>query len=66
MHWIDVENSPEKLLTYLQELVSSNLGKKLDSHEDGQKLKSVWTQALIGYLRGRIANDSPTAISSNS
>ncbi|RAM51042.1 MAG: CRISPR-associated RAMP protein [Hapalosiphonaceae cyanobacterium JJU2] len=47
MDWIDVENTPEKLLTYLQELVDPN---EQPTYEDGKKSKQKWTKALIDYL----------------
>ncbi|MEH2317516.1 type III CRISPR-associated RAMP protein Csx7 [Nostoc sp.] len=50
MYWLDVNNNPEKLLTYLQELVNSNLGDKLPSYEDAKESKQKWTKSLITYL----------------
>ncbi|MEH1901611.1 MAG: CRISPR-associated RAMP protein Csx7 [Nostoc sp.] len=60
MYWLDVNNKPEKLLTYLQELVNSNLGDKLPSYEDGKESKQKWTQSLITYLTENLPNNSPT------
>jgi len=60
MHWLDVNNNPEKLLTYLQELVSSNPGDDIPSYQDAQKFKESWTKALINHLRNNI-NQSSTA-----
>jgi CRISPR-associated RAMP protein (TIGR02581 family) len=53
MYWLDVNNDPEKLLTYMRELVNSNPGEKLTSYQDlkGSSLKQDWTNSLIDYLR---------------
>ncbi|MBD2137680.1 CRISPR-associated RAMP protein [Anabaena sp. FACHB-1237] len=61
MWWLDVNNKPEKLLTYLQELVSSKIGDKLDIYEDAKDFdfKDVWTKALIKHLREKISNHPP-------
>lgn len=60
MYWLDVNNNPEKLLTYLQELVSSNLGDKLPSYQDGKESKQKWTQSLITYLTENLPKNSTT------
>ncbi|MHC5934110.1 type III CRISPR-associated RAMP protein Csx7 [Nostoc sp.] len=60
MYWLDVNKKPEKLLTYLQELVNSNLGDKLPSYEDGKESKQKWTQSLITYLTENIPKNSTT------
>lgn len=60
MYWLDVNNNPKKLLTYLQELVNSNLGDKLPSYEDGKKSKQKWTQSLITYLTENLPKNSTT------
>ncbi|BAZ66652.1 MAG: CRISPR-associated RAMP protein [Pelatocladus maniniholoensis HA4357-MV3] len=60
MDWIDVENDPEKLLTYLQELVSHHTTDSLSSYADGKQLKDIWTHALITHLRENIAKHSTT------
>ncbi|MBD2248655.1 CRISPR-associated RAMP protein Csx7 [Nostoc sp. FACHB-888] len=60
MYWLDVNNKPEKLLTYLQELVNSNLGDKLPSYEDGKESKQKWTQSLITYLTENLPKNSTT------
>ncbi|MEH2295171.1 type III CRISPR-associated RAMP protein Csx7 [Nostoc sp.] len=60
MYWLDVNNKPEKLLTYLQELVNSNLGDKLPSHQDGKESKQKWTQSLITYLTENLPKNSTT------
>ncbi|PHM10363.1 type III CRISPR-associated RAMP protein Csx7 [Nostoc sp. 'Peltigera malacea cyanobiont' DB3992] len=60
MYWLDVNNKPEKLLTYLQELVNSNLGDKLHSYQDGKESKQKWTQSLITYLTENLPKNSTT------
>ncbi|MEH2283542.1 MAG: CRISPR-associated RAMP protein Csx7 [Nostoc sp.] len=60
MYWLDVNNNPEKLLTYLQELVNSNLGDKLPSYQDGKESKQKWTQSLITYLTENLPKNSST------
>lgn len=60
MYWLDVNNNPEKLLTYLQELVNSNLGEKLPSYQDGKEFKKKWTQSLITYLTENLPKNSTT------
>ncbi|MBG1271222.1 type III CRISPR-associated RAMP protein Csx7 [Nostoc sp. WHI] len=60
MYWLNVNNKPEKLLTYLQELVNSNLGDKLPSYQDGKESKQKWTQSLITYLTENLPKNSST------
>ncbi|MEH2411428.1 type III CRISPR-associated RAMP protein Csx7 [Nostoc sp.] len=60
MYWLDVNKKPEKLLTYLQELVNSNLGDKLPSYENGKESKQKWTQSLITYLTENLHKNSTT------
>jgi len=59
MWWLDVNNNPEKLLTYLQELVNSKIGDNLPSYQEGKDFKDIWTQALIKHLRDNIPNQPP-------
>ena len=61
MWWLDVNNNPKKLLTYLEELVNSKIGDKLPSYQEGKDFKDIWTQALIKHLRDNILNNSTTA-----
>ena len=61
MWWLDVNNNPKKLLTYLEELVNSKIGDKLPSYQEGKDFKDIWTQALIKHLRDNIPNNSTTA-----
>ncbi len=66
MWWLDVNNNPEKLLTYLEELVNSKMGNKLTSYQEGKDFKDIWTQALIKHLRDNIPNNSTTATQTQS
>ncbi|MBN3895673.1 MAG: CRISPR-associated RAMP protein [Nostoc sp. NOS(2021)] len=66
MRWFDVNNDPEKLLTYLQELVSSNTIDDISSYEDGQHFKQDWTHALINYLRDNMNKTSIVEATQNS
>jgi len=59
MRWIDVEGDPDKLITYLQALVSGDADKN-SPYEDGKQHKDTWIQALINHLRENIAKSSPT------
>ncbi|WP_353930215.1 CRISPR-associated RAMP protein Csx7 [Okeanomitos corallinicola TIOX110] len=61
MWWLDVENDPEKLLTYLQELVNSKVGDQLPTYQEGKGFKDIWTQELIKHLTDNISNNSTTA-----
>ncbi|MBD2194839.1 MULTISPECIES: type III CRISPR-associated RAMP protein Csx7 [Calothrix] len=68
MYWLDVSNNPEKLLTYLQELVNSNSSDKLPSYQDVKEsnLKQDWTNSLIHYLRKNQAKTQTTEVTPNS
>ncbi|MEH2116033.1 type III CRISPR-associated RAMP protein Csx7 [Nostoc sp.] len=66
MRWFDVNDDPEKLLTYLQELVSSNTIDDISSYEDGTQYKQIWTNALITHFRENIANNSTVEATQNS
>ncbi|MGF2013963.1 type III CRISPR-associated RAMP protein Csx7 [Nostoc sp. DedVER01b] len=66
MRWFDVNDDPEKLLTYLQELVSSNTIDDISSYEDGTQYKQIWTNALITHLRENITNNSTVEATQNS
>jgi CRISPR-associated RAMP protein (TIGR02581 family) len=65
MWWLDVKNNPEKLLTYLQELVNSKTGDKLPSYKDGKESKQKWTQSLVTYLTANPPTNSITTNSAN-
>lgn len=60
MNWIDVNNNPEKLISYLQKLVNNNP----DLYEDGKQLRSNWTEALIHHLRETLSQQSTVSTSS--
>ncbi|WP_373530359.1 CRISPR-associated RAMP protein Csx7 [Nostoc sp.] len=66
MRWFDVNNDPEKLLTYLQELVISNTIDDISSYEDGKQFKQDWTYALIKHLRDNINKSSTVEATQNS
>jgi CRISPR-associated RAMP protein (TIGR02581 family) len=66
MRWFNVNNDPEKLLVYLQELVSSNRIDDISSYEDGTQYKQIWTKALITHLRDNITNNSTVEATQNS
>jgi CRISPR-associated RAMP protein (TIGR02581 family) len=57
MNWIDVNNNPEKLVSYMQELVSKDTDDP-SIYEDGKQFKDIWIKALIDYLRQKIPNRS--------
>lgn len=66
MQWIDVNNDPEKLLRYLQELVSSNRTDDISSYEHGQQFKQDSTHALINHLRDNMNKSSIAEATQNS
>jgi CRISPR-associated RAMP protein (TIGR02581 family) len=66
MHWLDVNNNPKKLLTYLTELVNSEIGEDLPSYEDGKTFKKQWTEALITKLSQNISQTPATEVTENS
>ncbi|MEA5565768.1 CRISPR-associated RAMP protein Csx7 [Anabaena sp. UHCC 0399] len=66
MRWLDVNNDPEKLLAYLQELVNTNTGEDIPSYEDGKTFKNQWTQALINKLGENISKTPSTEATQNS
>ncbi len=46
MKWFDVEDDPQRLITYLQKLVAGDA----TAYVDGQHLKPDWIEALINHL----------------
>lgn len=66
MRWFDVDNDPNKLLTYLKELVNSEGNDNIPSYEDGNTFKKQWTEALINKLSENIANTPTTEATQNS
>ncbi|MCC5634622.1 CRISPR-associated RAMP protein [Nostoc sp. CHAB 5844] len=57
MLWIDVNNNPEKLLTYLKQLVAPDEEPKYDN---GKQFKQQWTKALIDYLTSKTSSHTTT------
>ncbi|BAY83095.1 SSO1426 family CRISPR-associated RAMP protein [Calothrix parasitica NIES-267] len=57
MKWINVDNKPEKLLVYLQKLVSDNSSVEILSEQESKKFKKEWTKALINKLEVNIQNN---------
>lgn len=49
MTWIDVNNDPNKVLKYLQTLVSDDAS-DLSIYQDGKQFKNNWKNCLINYL----------------
>ncbi|HEY9804241.1 MAG TPA: CRISPR-associated RAMP protein Csx7 [Leptolyngbyaceae cyanobacterium] len=66
MRWFDVKDDPNKLLTYLKELVNSDNKDNISSYEDGNTYKNQWTEALINKLSENIANSPTTEATQNS
>lgn len=60
MNWIDVNNNPEKLISYLQKLVNNNPG----LYENGKQLRSSWTEALIHHLMQNLPQQPTVSTSS--
>jgi len=60
MRWFNVDDNPEKLLTYLQELVNSKTPDEIPSYEDGNQFKQDWTKALINKLRNSLLQSCAT------
>jgi CRISPR-associated RAMP protein (TIGR02581 family) len=54
MHWFDTENDPNRLLTYLQNLVKGEMTTYQCSPERQNALKQDWTDALITHLRQKV------------
>lgn len=66
MRWFNVDNDPNKLLTYLKELVNSETGDNIPSYQDvNNELKKEWTEALINKLSENIANTPTTEATQN-
>jgi CRISPR-associated RAMP protein (TIGR02581 family) len=62
--WFDTENNPERLLTYLQNLVNGQMDSYLCSEERTAALRQDWTEALIRHLRTKISSNTPTQTAS--
>lgn len=62
MKWIDVNNNPGNLLTYLEKLTNNPNDPTI--YEDGKLLKKTWTASLINHLRENMSQNSTQQISS--
>ncbi len=62
--WFDTENDPERLLTYLQNLVKGEIDSYLCSEERAAALRQDWTEALITHLRTKMSSNTPTQTAS--
>jgi CRISPR-associated RAMP protein (TIGR02581 family) len=56
--WFDTENNPERLLTYLQNLVNGEMDSYLCTEERAIALRQDWTEALITHLRTKISSQT--------
>jgi CRISPR/Cas system CSM-associated protein Csm3 (group 7 of RAMP superfamily) len=56
--WFDTENNPERLLTYLQNLVNGEMDSYLCTEERATALRQDWTEALITHLRTKISSQT--------
>jgi len=60
MQWFDTEDDPNRLLTYLQNLVKGEMTTYQCSPERQNVLKQDWTDALITHLRQKVNSLSKT------
>jgi CRISPR-associated RAMP protein (TIGR02581 family) len=60
MQWLDVDNNPEKLISYLKKLVI-NSSDEPEAYEDGRQFIESWTKALIDELTAKIPNSVKVA-----
>jgi CRISPR/Cas system CSM-associated protein Csm3 (group 7 of RAMP superfamily) len=56
--WFDTEDNPERLLTYLQNLVNGEMDSYLCTEERATALRQDWTEALITHLRIKISSQT--------
>ena len=56
--WFDTEGDPERLLTYLQQLVKGEMDSYICSKERATALRQDWTEALITHLRTKMSNST--------
>jgi CRISPR-associated RAMP protein (TIGR02581 family) len=56
--WFDTEDNPERLLSYLQNLVNGEMDTYLCTKERATVLRQDWTEALINHLTGKITPQS--------
>lgn len=60
MQWFDTEDDPNRLLTYLQNLVKGEMTTYQCSPERQKALKQDWTDTLITHLRQKVSSLSKT------
>lgn len=56
--WFDSEDNPERLLTYLQHLVTGEMDSYVCSKERAAALRQDWTEALINHLRTKMSSQT--------
>ncbi len=61
MKWIDVEDNPKKLLTYLKKLVNDDPNDPPPC-ADGKEFKKDWTEALIHHLDSKKSTPATEAL----
>ena len=59
LRWFDAEETPDKLIEYLQKLIAKDSTAYVDV---GQNLKDVWIQALIGHLRQKVSDRATASV----
>lgn len=58
--WIDPQDNPQELLTYLQRLINDEKDNDYKlSPERFQEYKNTWTEALINHLKSKISSSTP-------
>ncbi|HAA31892.1 MAG TPA: CRISPR-associated RAMP protein [Cyanobacteria bacterium UBA8553] len=62
MQWFDTEDDPNRLLTYLQNIVKGEITTYQCSPERQNALKQDWTDALITHLRQEVNSLSKTQV----
>lgn len=62
MQWFDTEDEPNRLLTYLQNLIKGEMTTYQCSPERQNALKQDWTDALITHLRQKVSSLSKTEV----
>ena len=63
--WFDTEDNPERLLTYLQNLVNGEMDSYLCTEERATALRQDWTEALITHLRTKISSQTTAETTAN-
>lgn len=62
IHWFDTEDDPNRLITYLQNLIKGEMTTYQCSPERQNALKQDWTDALITHLRQKVSSLSKTEV----